>query len=335
MTFDSPAPIGLGRAGKFTCPLSCTALRRAVLDERLNPTRLAERYDVSRDTAARWIADAGLHRPDAILTHDVLRPLYVEAGMTVRNIAAHLNVSNNRVLRALANAGIDPRPRSQPRPGIHYVSDEDMRLAYVEQRLSLTDMVTKFGVTRYYLQRRIRELGLTKRPGSHTPRSRWSAEELTATIVRLDHADVAVADIAQRLEVSTSTVQHVLHRSMLPIRRSKKIALSDRAPSRVEQLYGDPAIVQCLSDHDVEIPELHEWSPASAWSTYAPQPLSADLVRDLYLCAGLPIQAIAWLCGVSTATVRNTMIRAAIPPRRAGTRAPWRPPENPKASFAQ
>lgn len=323
MTVPERALLSTRTTGQLSCPLSVTALRRAVLDEHSNATRLAQQCDVSPATAARWLADAGLGCPDPVLTRELLHAQYVQDGMTVRQIAAKANVGKNRVLRALATAGIAPRPKSTPRPHPNPVSDEDIRLAYVDLRLSIDSMVLKFGVTRYYLQHRIRELGLTKRAGSHNSRSDWNADALSDAVRTRADVGAAITDIATELGVSTSTVRNTLHRSLRPINRTANPAVIHGRLSQVEQLYSDPNITELLVRHHVEIPPLDKWCPASPWTTYAPHPLSADLVRALYTTVGLSIQGIAWLCGVSTATVRKTMIKAAIPARQTGVRAPW------------
>jgi transposase-like protein len=323
VTTPDQAPLSIKATGRLSCPLSVTALRRAILDDHSNATRLAEQCDVSPATAARWLAGAGLGRPDPLLTPEILYAHYVDAGMTVRQIAAQANVGKNRVLRALAIAGIPPRPRSIPKPRVDPVSDEDIRLAYVDLRLSLDSMVLKFGATRYYLQQRIRELGLSKRSGSHTARSMWNADELAGAVRGQADTGTSIADIATALGVSTSTVRLALHRCLRPINRTTNPAITRARLSQVERLYADSGIQEALHRHNVEVPALNQWCPASPWTTYAPCPLSADLVRELYSEIGLSIQSIAWLCGVSTATVRKTMNRGRIPARLSGERAPW------------
>lgn len=311
-TPDSPLPLGVpdpisatpvnGKA-RLMCPLSKAALRRAVLWEEANATRLAAEHDVCPATAARWLADAGLQTPDPLLTADLLQALYVRRRLTTRDIAHLTGTGKNRVLRALAAAGIPPhRDRRSNRPAI---SDEDLRTAYVEERLTLDQLAARFELTTYAVRQRIRALGLTKRRGSHTPRSEWSRERLHSAVDSLQANGLSTAEIASHLGVSTSTVRNT---------QCAKVAAA---------LYADTDIVDILQRHHVTVPADATWAPPSPWTAYAPLPLQRDLLLDLYDVAGLSIAHIALVCGVSTTQIRSRMAASGVKTRSAGSNAPW------------
>jgi hypothetical protein len=79
------------------------------------PATLARTYGVAYNTAARWLADAGLLPADPGINEDDLRELYVTQQLPTREVAEKLGVNKSRVLRALAAAGIPARPRELKR----------------------------------------------------------------------------------------------------------------------------------------------------------------------------------------------------------------------------
>jgi plasmid maintenance system antidote protein VapI len=103
------------RSTRKECPIDHDHLRSMVADGTATPTMLARRYGVARNTAARWLADAGLLSADPAIDEKQLRELYVEQQLTTREVAAALGVNKSRILRALAAAGIAARPREVKR----------------------------------------------------------------------------------------------------------------------------------------------------------------------------------------------------------------------------
>jgi transposase len=289
-----------------------------MLAERLTAPKLARRYDVSRDTAARWLADAGLSAPDSLLHPERLRVLYVEQGATVRQIASVFGVGKNRVLRALSAAGIQPRPRSaHPRRGPELIQDAELREAYVHRRMTLAEIAEQHATTLYYVRSRVRELGLVKRRGSHTPRSCYERDELPHLAAKLYEQVGSMAAVAAELGVSTEAVRQVLHAAQAPVR------LHGRGlRTVVDELYADDAVIAVLRRHEVTIPE-DGWRPGTPWRTYAPQPLAFPLLRELYHDVGLPIAYIAMLCGVGQSTVRKRLTQGGVALRPSARPAPW------------
>lgn len=322
-TRDDVPPRSYG--GQIPCPLTPSGLRRAVLGRKLNATQLADVYDVARDTAARWLADAGLAQPDPLLTPALLHDLYQWRQLSVHRIAAEMRVGNNRVLRALASARIEIRPRSGTRIPSEAVPASDLCRAYLHDRMTIAQLAAHFDVSRYFIQRRIRELDLGKRRGSHSPRSRWTPAQLEARTLELHAENLSIFQIAARLDVSTSTIRDTLHRTRTPITRSNdgRTLNASPPPSLLHRLYSDHTLVAVLRQHSVNVPATDDWTPSSPWHTHAPLPLAQALLADLYDTIGLSTRHIALVCGVSQAHVRTSMHRISIPMRPAGITAPW------------
>ena len=104
------------RTPRKKCPIEESQLRLMVADGNGSPGVLARAYGVAPNTAARWLAEAGLFPADPAINEDHLRELYVNQQLNTREVAAKLGVNRSRILRALAAAGITARPREAKRP---------------------------------------------------------------------------------------------------------------------------------------------------------------------------------------------------------------------------
>jgi transposase-like protein len=104
------------RSTRKKSPIDPDHLRVMVAKGEANPTTLARQHHVARNTAARWLADAGLLGVDPAIDEHRLRELYVQQQLSSREVAARLGVNKSRILRALAAAGIPARPREMKRP---------------------------------------------------------------------------------------------------------------------------------------------------------------------------------------------------------------------------
>jgi DNA invertase Pin-like site-specific DNA recombinase len=103
------------RTPRKKCPIDEAQLRMMVEAGTGTPATLARTYGVAYNTAARWLADAGLLPADPGINEDDLRELYVTQQLPTREVAEKLGVNKSRVLRALAAAGIPARPRELKR----------------------------------------------------------------------------------------------------------------------------------------------------------------------------------------------------------------------------
>lgn len=114
---------------------------------------------------------------------------------------------------------------------------------------------------------------------------------------------------------------HPSRPDLTPVTRSG--VRSARGPSELEllsALYADPKVRRVLDRHGVPVVTLAE----PAWRRFpAPQPLSADLVSDLYAGCGLSLHHIELLTGRPAAAVGAVLRAKGIPLRRAGRSSPF------------
>ena len=160
---------GIGwRSSRKRCPVDDDCLRSMVLDGAASPTTLARRYGVARNTAARWLADAGLLDKDPAIDEHRLRQLYVDQQLTTREVAKALGVNKTKILLALAAAGIVARPREmkRPRPTAASVTADAVTALYSEPGMTMRKAAAHFGVSIDCISRRLIELGI---PSQATP----------------------------------------------------------------------------------------------------------------------------------------------------------------------
>jgi hypothetical protein len=114
---------------------------------------------------------------------------------------------------------------------------------------------------------------------------------------------------------------HLTGQDRIPVTRTG--APSARGPSELEllgALYADPKVRRVLDRHGVPVVTLTE----PAWRRFpAPQPLSTDLVSDLYAGCGLSLHHIELLTGRPAAAVGAVLRVKGIPLRRAGRSSPF------------
>src|SRR6478752_2478688 len=154
---------GIGwRTSRKRCPVDDDCLRGMVLDGTATPTTLARRYGVARNTAARWLAEAGLLDKDPAVDEHRLRQLYVDQQLTTREVAKALGVNKTKILLALAADGIVARPREmkRPRPTALSVTADALSALYSEPGMTMRKAAAHFGVSIDCISRRLVELGI-------------------------------------------------------------------------------------------------------------------------------------------------------------------------------
>jgi len=160
-----------GRRVRRVCPVGEADLR-VLLEQGVTVAGLACRFGVAKVTVQRWLAGAGLLLPDPAVGGEELRRLYVEQGLTSREVAAALGPGRARVEVALAVAGIPARRRTERQPSGRRagVTAEMLRELYSRPEVTVRALVARFGVSQDYLRRRLHALGLARRPGTFAPR---------------------------------------------------------------------------------------------------------------------------------------------------------------------
>lgn len=198
-------------------PLTASELRALVLDDGLSQYALAQRFGIAVDTAGRWLADAGLGIPDPRIDHQQLRRLYVHEQLSVRDVA------DRRVIRELAVPRIPRRSRHDRRPtgARAAVTVEVLFDLYVTQGLPLAETAERLAVGPEYLRRRLRDCGITRRPGRYGPKTPYGPFELGRRAADLYTSGFTMAQVAAELNVATSTVGEA---STSPVCRSGQVA---------------------------------------------------------------------------------------------------------------
>ena len=316
---------GIGwRTSRKRCPVDDDCLRGMVLDGTATPTTLARRYGVARNTAARWLAEAGLLDKDPAVDEHRLRQLYVDQQLTTREVAKALGVNKTKILLALAAAGIAARPREmkRPRPTAVGVTADAVTALYSEPGMTMRKAAAHFGVSIDCLSRRLIELGIP-RPGPANSRPRSPSAELRDQAAELYRTGNTIQAVAAKLDVSPTTVRTALHAARTPIRDSGRRQPTEQQPDLLVELYTDPDIVTLLHHWNIAVPTASQLHDPDLFDVRTRQPMCDQLLADLYCRIGLSIHHVALLCGVSDGTIRRRLILSGIQPRSATRPCPW------------
>ena len=275
----------------------------------------------------RWLAEAGIGDPDPRIDHARLRQLYVDRELTVREVAIEFVASHNRVIRELALAGIARRSRHDRRPRGERaaVTDEALRVLYVDQGLSVRELRGVLGVSDEYLRKRLRECGLAKRPGTFVPKLARPRNELSVDAAELYvNAKLSMREVAEALGVSSSQVRELLHESGVEVRAPGLRTSGDERPRRlIQDLYADRDVRSVLKRFGVPAQDPTEWTRPSPFEAFVPLPIPEQLARELYIDLGLSGFHIALLCGVGTLAVMNRLRSLNVGIRPSGRPCPW------------
>ena len=125
------ALVGAGierRTTRRACPVDAATLARLYAEPGANGANLPRRFGVAPATAARWLADAALLPLDPSVDHAKLAELYVEGGLTIKEVAEKLGATHARVQQGLAAAGIPARSNRARRPRGNRTRVTDRRL---------------------------------------------------------------------------------------------------------------------------------------------------------------------------------------------------------------
>jgi transposase-like protein len=329
---------GIGwRSSRKRCPVDDDCLRRMVLDGAANPTTLARRYGVARNTAARWLAEAGLLDKDPAIDEHRLRQLYVDQQLTTREVAEALGVNKTKILLALAAAGIVARPREmkRPRPTASSVTADAVIALYSEPGMTMRKAAAHFEVSIDCISRRLIELGIP-RPDQAESRRRAPSAELRNQAAELYRTGNTIQAVAAKLDVSATTVSTALHAARTPIRAGGRRQPHEHHPDLLVELYTDPDIVTLLHYWNIEVPTASQLQDPDLFDVRPRQPVCTQPLSDLYSGIGLSIHHLALLFGVSDATIRRRLIASGIQPRSATQPCPWnqrRRPPRPGLAF--
>ena len=306
------------------CPLGAEELRALVADG-TTQAQMADCFGVASGTASRWLAECGIGRPDARAEPELLRALYVEQRLTVREVGAELGMSHNRVIRELALAGIPRRSRHERRPRDRRaeVTREALEELYVRRGLSVRELTAQLDASEEYVRKRLRECGFAKRRGTFRPKLGRSRGEISSDAAHLYvEVGMSLRDVAAELNVSSTLVREMLHEAGVTVRPPGRWG-SGKSRQVVRDLYGDAEVVEVLRRFGVALQDPAAWTRPGPLEAVAPLPLPDGLLQELYVRLGLSTFHIGILCGVGALAVVSGLRSAGIELRPSGQPCPW------------
>lgn len=251
--------------------------------------------------------------------------LYLQQGLSIREIAQRLAISRVRVREVLRALGADIQPRGAGRARPHRRRadppdlERQLRTLYCEQRLTREEVAARLGLTEGLVRSRLAEYGIqTRTRGRGNREDRRDVDEATLVALYARRGLTARA-IGERLGMAHSVVLRIAHDQGLPVRPGAA-APQDSEIRLVAALYADPQIRRTLARH--QVPRVPAGGPI--WRRFPqPVPLTDALLRELYGDCGVSMVHIELLTGQPSATVRRHLHRAGVPLRPAGGRCPF------------
>jgi len=280
----------------------------------------------TRGTAARHRPQSNTAFPlplsEAVITR--IADLYVTGGISTYAIARQLGIDRQRVTRILHKQGILVSPkgkgRSRPRRVPDAPSEDDLRRLYVEQHITTPAIGRMLGVSDRGLRDRLAQLGIPRRH-----RGGWDRRD-RADVEPHDLHDLYVQEelpaeaVGNKLGVSPQIVLRAAHNHGLPVRAGGSAVAGTADVQLIEALYQDPGVRRTLRAHHVPsvmaTGTLCERFPI-------PVPLTADLVRELYLDCGLSSFQIELVTGQPSITILRKLKSAGVERRPRGGLSPF------------
>jgi DNA-binding CsgD family transcriptional regulator len=211
--------------------------------------------------------------------------MYLDEGLSARQIAASLHLSRPRVSSALREAGLAlaGRGRGRRRPNRRLPEPEDLsgvlRQLYVEQRLTSKTVGELLGMSERTVRERLEEHGIPRRTkGGFDRQDRLDPDPAAVAELYLDRGMTA-KEIVAVLGGNPTAVLRTAHAHGLPVRQPPSVEHSGPGWTLlVEALYSDPLVAETLERHGV--PKVPPFGPI--WARFPePVPVTRELVRDL------------------------------------------------------
>ena len=157
------------------------------------------------------------------------------AGESNATIGARLGLHQSKVRRVLIEAGITMRSRREQvalqdlRAGVTVPTCEELTTGYLTERLTITELGERHGISYTRTLQALRDCGIERRPGR--PRPEWveadlarrRPPELVAEIVELYESGLSPSATARRVGVHKATVTDVLRREGVELRDRRKL----------------------------------------------------------------------------------------------------------------
>jgi hypothetical protein len=167
----------------------------------------------------------------------------------------------------------------------------------------------------------LRDAGIQVKPRA----TRAHRQDVDADVLRQLYLrqELTIAEVAERLGVTSIVVRRSLHAHGIPVRRAgarPKEGHLNESVRILDELYTDSGILALLRRHHIQ--PRHEAGPIAV---RFPEPidLSLGLLKEAYADLGLAAHHIELLTGQPAEKIRDAL-RAASLPLRSGGPSPWR-----------
>jgi len=183
-------------------------LRDLYVRERMTVREVGERMGVSHHRVIRELALAGIPRrsrherpprgPRAAVTDEALRELYIERGMTIRELCSFFGVSDEYLRKRLRQCGLGKRPGSfTPRMDRERTEVTGDAAELYGAGLGLREVAEALGVSSSEVRELLHEAGVTVRP----PGLRAMADQRPRRLLEDLYRDPQVVAILERFGV--------------------------------------------------------------------------------------------------------------------------------------
>ena len=246
--------------------------------------------------------------------------------LSTYKIAAITGIDRQRIAGLLHKSGVSVKPNGAGRRMARRTAEQErldqlMTRLYQADRMPSTQIAELVGISEWAVLSRLRARGVpirTRGRNNREDRTAVSPDDLAALYLE---GDLSADEAGAQLGVSRNIVLRSAHDQGLPVRVGG--APPSRGPSEIElltALYADSQVRQVLRRHSV--PVVPETGPI--WERFPePQPLTTDLVTDLYEGCGLSTHHIEMLTGRPAPAAASVLRAGGVNLRPAGGRSPF------------
>jgi transposase-like protein len=250
--------------------------------------------------------------------------LYVDGGFSTYRIAQEIGIDRQRVTRILHRAGVPISPKGRNRARPPRVDDDpteqELRRLYVEERLTTPAIGRLLGIPDRRVRERLARYGIERRHrGAWDRRDRIEVapDDIDDLYVR---KELPADEVGNHLGVSLRIVLRSAHSHGFAVRPGGAPSLSTPDIQLIEALYGDPEVRRVLRSHLVPVVTV----PGLLWERFPrPVPLTASLLKDLYLGCGLSSFQIEMVTGQPSMTILRKLAQADVERRPRGGLSPF------------
>lgn len=265
-------------------------------------------------------------RPEAP-TDEQLVHGYLAEGLSTRQLAARYGVRRVVIAERLHAAGVElpPRGRGRRRADRRWVGPADLPALlvdwYVRERLTSAEIAERLGVAERTVRNRLVEYGIEVRSRGRCNREDRGAVPTEELIELYVDAGLTAAEVADKLGCAARTVLRTAHDLGLAVRiGGPPPAAGPTEIELVEALYADLLVAGVLAAHDIApVP-----AGAAIFERF-PRPLQVEdqVLRELYVDAGISTRHIELLTGLPATAVARRLHGCGIPLRTPGGRTPF------------